>query len=169
MLGAAGNATWGAWLVKAETAWISNLRVLRFDTVTPALLNRERDRLDTMVGIEYYGPDQLTIALEIVNRHLFDHPGGPPGIQEFTAQDEFETGLRVSRPFFRERLDVTLLGVVFGERMQDGGLFRASADFELTDSLKLEGGWLVFFGGPRRTLGGFDSNDRIYSELKYSF
>jgi len=171
MLGAAGNATWGAWLVKAELAWISNYREILIDTIPPpgTLLNRERDRLDTMIGIEYYGSDQLTIALEIVNRHIIDHPGGLPGRLEFTAQDEFETGLRISRPFFRERLDVTLLGIVFGERMQDGGLFRASGDFELTDSWKIEGGWLVYFGGPRRSLGAFDSNDRIYTEIKYSF
>ena len=109
------------------------------------------------------------MALEIVNRHLFDHPGGNTGVFELTAADNFETALRVSRPFFRERLDVTLLGTVLGERAQDGGLFRASADYELTDSLKLSGGWLVFFGGPRLSLGAFDSNDRVYAELKYSF
>lgn len=172
LLGAAGNITRGPFLVKAEFAWLSNLRVLRFD-VPPdlpfALLTVERDRLDTLLGFEYYGPDQLTIALEIVNRHLLDHPGGPVGRQEFTPQDTFETALRVSRQFFRERLDVTLLGLVLGEKMQDGGLFRASADFELSDSWKVEGGWIVYFGGPRRSLGAFDSNDRIYSELKYSF
>ena len=64
---------------------------------------------------------------------------------------------------------MTLLGVVAGEKMQDGGLIRGSMEYELTDSLKVEGGILVFFGGPRITLGGFDSNDRVFSELKYSF
>ncbi len=174
LLGIAGNVTRGAFLVKGEFAWRSNLRVLRFDLrapppTPPTVLTVERDRLDTMIGIEYYGPDQLTIALEIVNRHLLDHPGGPTGIWELNAQDEFETGLRITRPFFRERLDVTLLGVAFGHAFQDGGLFRASADFELDDSWKIEGGWLVFFGGPRIGLGAFDSNDRVYAELKYSF
>lgn len=171
MLGAAGNFTRGAFLLKAEMAWLSNLRVLRFDLppLSPNLLTVERDRIDTMVGIEWYGPDNLTIALEIVNRHLLDHPGGPPGRQEFDGQDEFETGLRITRNFFREKLDVTLLGIALGERFQDGGLFRASAEYELTHSLKVEGGWLVFFGGPRRTLGAFDSNDRLFAELKYSF
>ncbi len=170
MLGAAGNLTRGAWLVKAELAWISNLRILQIDP-TPSALPvrlRDRDRLDTMVGIEWYGPDQLSVALEIVNRHLLDHPGDPI-VQDFTAQDGFETAIRVSRPFFRERLDLTVLAVGFGERFQDGGIFRASGEFELTDSLKIEGGWLVFFGGPQIPVGGFDSNDRLYAEIKYSF
>ena len=171
MLGAAGNITRGAFLFKGEFAWLSQIRTLIIEgpPLTPAFKNVERDRLDTMVGVEYYGPDSLTIALEIVNRHLIDHPGGPTGRKEFTPQDNFETGLRISRPFFRERLDVTVLGIVFGEKMQDGGLVRASADFELTDSLKLEGGWLIFFGGPDRGIGAFESNDRVYGEIKYSF
>lgn len=180
LLGAAGNFTRGAFLFKAEVAWLIDTRSLRIFVPSatpppfPSVFSVERDRIDSMVGIEWYGPDQLTVALEIVNRHLLDHPDGAngdafPSTLEFTPASQFETGLRISRPFFRERLDVTVLGLVFGEQMQDGGLFRASADFELSDSWKIEGGWLVFFGGPRRSLGAFDSNDRIYSELKYSF
>lgn len=171
MVGGAGNVTRGPILVKAEMAYLIGIRTLLFDSapLPPALLNVSRNRLDTMVGIEWYGPDQLTIALEVLNRHLFDHDGGPTGRKEFTPADSFETGLRISRPFFRERLDVTLLGVALGERFQDGGLFRGSAEWELSDAWKVEGGWLVFFGGPRRTLGGLDSNDRVYAELKYSF
>lgn len=172
MVGVAGNVTRGPILVKVESALRLGIRTFRFDVTgfpAVALLNQERDQLDTMVGIEWYGPDQLTAALEIVNRHLFDHPGGGTGVIELVPADGFETALRISRPFFRERLDVTLLGVVFGERAQDGGLFRASAEYELTDSLKVEGGWLVFFQGPRFGVGAFDSNDRVYAELKYSF
>ncbi len=175
MVGAAGNVTRGPILLKAEMAFLTGIRTLRFETAALAppagnLLTQERERLDTMVGIEYYGPDQLTIALEIVNRHLFDHPGGPTGRQELTPADTFDTAIRITRPFFRERLDITLLGLVSGEKMQDGGLIRASAEYELTDSLKMDVGWLVFFGGPRiMGLGAFDSNDRIYGELKYSF
>ena len=168
--------TRGAFLWKAEIAYLNGIRSLRFDAPTASdptrpfdLLNVERNRLDTMVGIEWYGPDQLTIALEILNRHLFDHPGGVDGRTEFTPADSFDTNVRITRPFFRERMEVTVLGAVSGERMQDGGLVRVSADFEATDSIKLEGGWLIFFGGPRIGLGAFDSNDRVYAEVKYSF
>ena len=168
-----GTIVGGPILLKAEMGFFTGVRTLRFEipplAIPGNLLTQERERLDTLVGIEYYGPSQLTVALEVVNRHLFDHPGGPPNRIELTPQDSFETALRITRPFFRERLDVTLLGLVAGERFQDGGLFRASAEYELTDSIKLEGGWLVFFGGPRIGLGAFDSNDRLYAEAKYSF
>ena len=121
-----------------------------------------------MVGLEWYGRDSLSVALEIVNRQWLDLPRSPV-LQEFVEQSTFETGLRVSRSFFRERLDVTLLGLVFGERAQDGGLFRASGEWEITDDWKLETGWLVFVGGPDKGIGNYDSNDRIYLEFKYSF
>ena len=169
MFGAGANYTRGPWLVKAEFAWLSNYSVLRIDPIPPGgVFRHERDRIDSMIGIEYYGPDQLTIALEIVNRHFLKYPGNT-ALLDVQEQSNFETGLRISRPFFRERLDVTLLGLAFGEDLRDGGIFRASADFELTDSWKLEGGWIVYFGGPRDGLGSFDSNDRIFAEVKYSF
>ena len=50
------------------------------------------------------------------------------------------------------------LNALLGEQLQDGGLFRASADFELTDSWKLEGGWLV----PEAT----DLSDRFRLKLR---
>jgi len=180
MLGAAGNITRGAFLLKAEFAWLMDTRTIRILVPAPvpppfpALLSTERDRIDSMVGIEWYGPDQLTVGLEVVSRQILDHPDGSngnafPSVLELTPASGYETALRITRPFFRERLEVTLLGIAFGERFQDGGLFRASADFELTDAWKLEGGWLVYFGGPRIGIGSFDSNDRIYAEAKYSF
>ena len=172
MLGAAGNITRGAWLVKAEIAWLADLRVLNGRTPTPTnaipLTSERRDRIDTMIGIEYYGPDQLTIALEIVNRHLLDDPSDP-NVERLTEQSTFQTGIRITRPFFRERLDVTIQAILLGERVQDGAIFRASGDFEVTDAIKATGGILIFSGGPDRALGAFDKNDRLFAELKYSF
>ncbi len=169
MVGAAGNITHGAWLAKFELAWLTDVRMLRPRAVGPLpYWSDDKQRVDSMVGIEWYGPDSLTAALEIVNRHWLDLPRSPD-LLEYFEQSVFETGLRISRPFFRERLDVTLLGVVFGERAQDGGLFRASGEWEISDAWKVESGWLVFIGGPDKAIGAYDDNDRLYLEFKYSF
>ena len=169
MVGAAGNITRGAWLAKFEFAWLTDVRLLRPRASGPLpYWSDDKQRIDSMVGIEWYGPDTLTVALEIVNRQWLDLPRSPV-LPEFYEQSVFETGLRISRSFFHERLDVTLLGVVYGERAQDGGLFRASGEWELSDAWKIESGWLVFLGGPDKALGAYDSNDRVYGELKYSF
>ena len=169
MIGAAGNVTRGAWLAKFEVAFQTDLRLLRPRATGPLpYWSDDKQRVDTMIGVEWYGPETLTAALEIVNRQWLDVPRSRV-LPEFFEQSTFETALRVSRSFFHERLDVTLLGVVFGERAQDGGLARASAEWELTDDWKIESGWLAFFGGPKKAIGAYRPNDRIYVELKYSF
>jgi len=169
MLGAAGNWTRGAWLAKFELAWLTDVRMLRPRAGGPIpYWSDDKQRIDSMIGLEWYGPDSLTAALEIVNRQWLDLPRDPV-LLEFFEQSTFETGLRISRPFFRERLDVTLLGVVFGERPQDGRLFRASGEWELSDDWKIESGWIVYIGGPDKGIGNYDDNDRVYAELKYSF
>ncbi len=169
----AGNWTRGAWLAKFELAFLSDIRVLRTPRPPPppglAIPSSEdKDRIDLMVGLEYYGPDSLTIALEIVNRQLLHET---KGLQSplLNPHRSFEMALRISRPFFREKLNVTALAVTFGERFQNGGIVRLSGDYELGDAWRAEAGILLFVGGPKDGLGAFDSNDRLFAELKYSF
>jgi hypothetical protein len=168
LVGVAGNVTRGAWLFKAELAWKTDLRVLRFEIGNPIPSSVDKDRIDSMVGVEYYGRDNLQITLEVLNRHLLNWPTGPETLQ-LTPQSRFESSLRISRPFFHERLDLTALAVGFGERLQHGGLIRFSGDYELTDAWKAAGGIIFYIGGPDRGLGSFDSNDRLFAEIKYSF
>jgi hypothetical protein len=169
LFGAAGNYTVDAWLFKIETAILTDLHVLRRRSAAPFLESGDRDRIDTMLGIEYFGPDDLMIALEVVNRHFLGSTSNFISANLQTEQSRFETALRISRPFFRERLDVTLLGVAIGERFHQGGIVRVSGDYELTDSWLLTAGLLAFYGGADSDLGDFDSNDRIFLEIKYSF
>lgn len=181
MIGAAGNITRGAWLFKLESAFKAGIHTLRIRQTPPPTpppdpvgalafvpYTEDKNLIETMVGVEYYGPDSLTIALEIVNRNILDYPSRPNENRVF-EQTAFETALRVTRPFFRERLEVTLLGLILGQRAQNGGLFRASAEFELTDSWKVDGGVLMFFGTDNQGLAEYDKNDRLFAEIKYSF
>jgi hypothetical protein len=167
MVGAAGNVTRGAWLLKVEMAWLHDIRVLRARAPNPLPFSVDNDRVDTMVGVEYYGRDDLTIAVEIVNRSLTS--GRNSGERQFVGRSRWESSLRITRPFFRERMHVTLLAVGFGQRLQNGGLMRFSSDYELTDAWKMEGGILIFIGGPDEGIGAWYSNDRLYAEIKYSF
>jgi hypothetical protein len=168
LVGAAGNVTRGAWLVKFEMAWLRDLRVLRFRSGTPIPSTDDNDRIDTMFGIEYYGRDDLAIAVEIVNRHQLNEHTDPATFQ-LNPESVFESSIRITRPFFRERMNVTALAIGFGERLQNGGLLRFSGDYELTDAWKAEAGILIFIGGPDEGLGAYESNDRLYAEIKYSF
>jgi hypothetical protein len=169
LFGVAGNYTVASWLFKIETAIVTDLHVLRARGASAVPESDDADRIDTMLGVEYFGPDNLMIALEVVNRHFLRSTGDFVSSNLQTEQSRFETALRISRPFFRERLDITLLGLAVGERFHQGGLVRVSGDYELTDSWLLTAGLLAFIGGPDDALGTFDSNDRLFMEIKYSF
>ena len=168
LFGAAGNYTVESWLFKIETAILTDLQVLRARG-GPLFESDDADRIDTMLGVEYFGPDNLMVALEVVNRHFLGSTSDLVRANLQTEQSRFETALRISRPFLRERLDITLLGLAIGERFQGGGIVRVSGDYELTDSWLLTAGLLAFIGGPDDALGTFDSNDRLFMEIKYSF
>ena len=60
LVGAGGNVTLGNWLLKGEAAWIDGVRFNNGD---------ETDRIDAMAGVEYYGFEDVSIALDVVNRH----------------------------------------------------------------------------------------------------
>jgi hypothetical protein len=149
-------------------AWLKEIQIFRFKRGVPLPSGNDEDRIDSMVGVEYYGRDNLTIVVEVVNRHLLNKPKGPSSTL-LTSKSRIESSLRISRPFFRERLNLTALAVGFGERLQHGGIVRLLGDYELTDSWKAEAGIIFYIGGSEPGLGAWEKNDRFYGEIKYSF
>ena len=129
----------------------------------------ERSRLDFMAGIEYYGINDWQFALEIVNRHLFDFEAFMGSSPNFAQENTVETALRITASFLNDRLRVTGLAILLGERAQAGSIVRLSGSYALRDALNLEGGILLFQSGDSVLLGSFGRNDRLFLELKYSF
>jgi len=84
-------------------------------------------------------------------------------------EDTTETAMRITRSFLHERLDVTVLGLVFGEKAQDGSIVRLQADYDIIDALVATVGVLLFQEGDLVPLDTWGSNDRVFFQLKYSF
>jgi hypothetical protein len=179
LVGAGGNYTLGSWLFKSEIAWIDGLnyatstryvvpisgRPTALDVPTG---NLQKSRLDFMAGIEYYGFTQTTIALEVANRHIFgfrDDMRPLFGLQE----NLLETALRVTRSFMNERLEVTVLGIAFGNHAQDGSVVRIDGRYDLRDALELGVGIVLYQKGDPPPFDEIRQNDRFFFELKYSF
>ena len=68
-----------------------------------------------------------------------------------------------------ERLDVTLLGIIFGPKAQDGSIVRAEAGYDVTDGLEVTLGMVFYQQGELFFFTNIAKNDRIFFELKYSF
>jgi hypothetical protein len=120
-----------------------------------------------MVGVEYYGIDDLTVALEFVERHILDFQRR---MKTFGAvEDQTEIALRLTGSFLNERLETTLLALVFGDPAPDASAVRLSAAYDLRDALVLQGGIVIYNGGDILAFRSIDPNDRVFFQLKYSF
>jgi len=161
LVGAGGNYALDSWLVKGEIAWIDGFE---FTSVSG-----DRSRLDATLGIEYYGIAENSFAIEVVERHLFDHTGAIRAAPNFTREDRMEYTIRWTADWFNARLTTTVLAILLGYGVQDGTILRAEGEYELGDGLALTAGILMFQSGDLPPLDSWGRNDRAFIDLKYSF
>jgi hypothetical protein len=164
MVGAGGNYTWGSWLFKAELAFFVDRKLSV--PASFASLGVRKDQLDAMGGVEYYGITDTTFAIEVANRRILDYDGLLRGLVE---KNSIETAIRCTSDFLNQRLQVTVLALLFGETAQDGSAVRLQADYDLRDALELSGGLLLFQDGDSFFFDTAKRNDRLFAQIKYSF
>lgn len=181
MVGGGGNYTVGAWLVKAELAWLDELDYVYLQTNTGwtpgdsplAAYRIERSqvsRVDWMLGLEYYGITNVNVALELAHRHVLGYVNELQYLPNYVYRDNVEVALRVSSEHLNARLKPTLLALVLAnERGFAGATLRLSADYELHDGLIGTLGYLHFFGADQIPFDTWDANDRLFAKLKLSF
>ena len=177
MIGAGGNWTVGSWLFKGEMAWFDGLAftsgsspaagVVRLKTV-------EKSRFDTLVGVEYYGINDLQIAFEVVQRHILNYDGAlkfEAGGVEFAdaEQDSFEAAFRVTADFMNSRLQLTGVAVVLIGDAYQGSVERLQANYQLMDALNLAGGIVLYQGGDDPYFESIARNDRLFLQIDYDF
>jgi hypothetical protein len=160
--GVGGDYAFGSWLVKSELAVLNGIDFATTD---------EKTRIDSMLGLEYYGIVESTIALEIVNRHLDDFEGSMKGPPDFARRDTIETALRWSADWWQARLHTTALAIVIGAKAQDGSMLRFSGDYDIRDGLSAGVGIQIFLKGTDSDglFNPWAQNDRVFLRVKYSF
>lgn len=175
MLGTSANIVSGSWLYKTELAWFDGIDyTLSAPVVVPAFgvlalpaTNEEKQRADFLLGIEYFGIANTSLSLEMVNRHIF---GFDPAMEMFyEKEDALETAVRYTGNFMNDRLEVTALAIAFGERAQDGALWRLQASYDVRDALVLTVGVVDYRHGDLPPFTTIENNDRVFTEVKYSF
>ena len=162
MLGGAFNIARGNWLIKSEAAFFDGFEF----TNTPG---KKYSRLDALAGADYSGISDATITLEIANRHYFDFDERLEDSPDFQKEDLFEWAVRMTKPFWNDSLNLTILSAIFGPTGEDGGFQRFTAEYDLTDSIELTGGIVFYQSGDLRRTTGIGSNDRVYFEVQYNF
>ncbi len=162
MLGAAGNVASGNWLFISEAAWIDGLEFY-------SLPGETRSRLDFLLGAEYSGITDTSIALDAVNRRIFGHEQSLENLPDQTKEDELQWAARLTRNFLNQTLKVTALASVFGADGGDGSFQRYQASYDVNDWLNVTGGVMVYQPGEKLFFKAVKDNDRIFLDVKYSF
>lgn len=162
LTGSAANVIIGNWLLKGEVAWLSGLKF----TNSP---DKSYDEFDLLVGLEYSGIANMQVGLEIANQHLLDYEEILSNEPDKRDMDQLQWAARLTKNFMNEALAVTLLISVYGEMWQDGAFQRFSMEYDLTDTLKINGGIVLYQSGDLTLFKNVEHNDRFLLEMRYSF
>lgn len=160
-LGATLGKDLGPMVLKAEAVYTRDKRFNTLDPLDADGLVRQ-NFLDYVVGLEWSFPQETRFNLQLYQRWFPDHDAG-------IVPDKTESGvsLLLSTQALHPRLEPELLLI--------SSLNRADwlAQFKLT--WKMDGNWRLatgidIFEGPVNSLfGAYDNNDRVYTEVRYSF
>ncbi|MBC8438880.1 MAG: DUF1302 family protein [Deltaproteobacteria bacterium] len=162
MYGVAASMAAGNWIIKGEAALTSGFRFFNQP-------DKSFERADTMVGAEYSGFSETTIALELALFHYLDYDSVLAKVPDSTGNDQVQMALRTTREFFNDRLAVTFLASVYGGDARDGAFERISAEYDLTDSWTLSGGLILYQNGRKPMFRNIEDNDRLFLNLAFHF
>jgi hypothetical protein len=152
----------GDLLLKAEAA---HLRGLRFF----ARPEQRFARSDVMAGAEYTGLSETWVVVEVVRRHLHDFDPSLAQPPDAAEQDQIEWALRLSRGLLNQRLELSLVTMVFGWSGDGGAITRVEGRYDLSDRLELLAGVVLYRSGERAEMAAVGDNDRLVFELEYRF
>ena len=175
MVGAATNIVSGAWLYKAEAAYIMDINYRS--------VQENKNRLDALLGVDYSGFSKTILSLELSDRHVFDYEDimlqntfliSNATIPDFEREDTIQVAARASYTFDHDNASVNYLISMLGSHdftFQDGGFQRLWIDYKINDALVVNGGIVDYIGGDGVVpfYNAIKNNDRVYAELIYNF
>lgn len=129
--------------------------------VTAATSITEQTTLNAAVGADYTA-NNWTISPQLFVRHV---TGWTADILE--DQSSGFVSFRVATDYMNEKLKPEVIGLYSWS--DQSWMVRPKVSYEFTDSIKATAGVDLFGGNAATFFGQFDENDRIYSELEYTF
>jgi hypothetical protein len=162
MWGMAGNLAWGNWLLKGEIAYWTGLRFFYGG-------DRSFNRVDGLVGWEYSGWREATVALEFAVRHIMDYDERLAARPDYTEEEEYQWALRYMKDFANDTVHLMVMASLFGPAGQGAAFERATITYDWTDAISLTAGAVFYQSGDEYVYSSFEDNDRIFGEIKYSF
>ncbi len=163
MAGVALNIAFGNLLLKTVAAGFDGL-------VFFYLPEKKMRRLDALVGFEYSGISDTTIALEAVQRHILDFDPVLENPPDSASEDVNQYILSYRAELLRQKVDLVAMVVFFGVSGDEGGVRRVSATYDLLEAFSVTGGVVTYQSGNNNPImEAVKDNDRLFLEARYSF
>lgn len=185
VLGFSGNKVFGSWLIKAEAAKKTGVAIARndletqlTDAVTYGVTNSilqfdedsgiitswsEKDILQGMIGFEYSGISDLTVAVEAVGKKVEDYE---ENLNDREISGQFAMIANYSA--LNDTFGAQLFWIHFTD--SNGDVYRINVDYDIVDAFNISGGFIAYEASEEDALVyPFKDNDRVFAGVKYSF
>ena len=159
-VGGSFSNAFGAWVFRGEVAANIN-EGLNATGVTAATSMSKQTTLNGAIGIDYTA-NNWTISPQVFTRFV-------TGWDQTVAEDRSSgfLSLRIATDFMNEKLKPEVIALF--DWADAGWMVRPKVSYEFSDQLKGTVGLDLFGGKAIGFFGQFADNDRIYTELEYSF
>ena len=162
MTGVAANIALGNFLLKGEIAYWEGLNY-------STLPDEEKGRIDSMIGLEYFGINEATISFEFANYHILDFDSKLEDAPSNFEQDQYQYAFRYVHDFMHNTLHLTLLVSLYDLDFDGGGFERAQLEYDIDDAISVTGGIVLYQSGDYQMFNDAGKNDRLFFELEYRF
>jgi len=158
-VGGSFSNAFGAMVLRGEVA-VNIGEGINKTGVTPATSIGRKTTVNAAFGVDYT-KNNWRVSPQFFVRYL-------PGWDNTIAEDQASgfVSLMISTDYLNEKLKPEVIGLY---DWADGSwMIRPKASYEFSDQITARAGVDVF-GGSKGFFGQFDKNDRVYSELEYTF
>jgi len=162
MAGMTVSIPYGNFLWKAEAA---KLEGMQFANV----LDQKFSRTDVLLGTEYSGWKNTTVSIESGVQHLNDFEVLLEELPDSEIEDRFATSVSFIQDYLNQTLNLNLTGMMIGKRGEDGGVNRASLEYDVVDNFSVKGGLMLYQSGENNYFQSLNENDRIFFDVRYFF
>ena len=162
MSGVALSIPSGNYIWRAEAA---NFWGMEFNNVR----EKKFTRTDILFGTEYSGWNDTSLSIDSGVRHLNDFDHRLEAEPDYQLEDRIATTLNFMQDYYNQTLHLQLFGMMIGKWGKDGGLNRASLEYDVMDAFSVKGGVMIYQPGDSLYFQSLNDNDRIFFEARYSF
>ena len=148
------------WKTEAANFWgknFSNVKEKKFNST------------EILLGTEYSGWSDTTLIIESGVKHLNDFDRRLETEPDYQMEDRIATTINFIQDYYNQTLHLEIYGIMVGEWGDDGGLNRASLEYDVMDDFSLKGGVMIYQSGQSLYFQSLNDNDRIFFEARYYF